>query len=242
MQSVQLTGYPTASGGPPEHHGLRIIRPGGKQEAVPESMVPINTRPLDFATFGDALFVVVQGEPRGSEARMSRNNQPPDPHATFASTAAQAHLWLASDRDVFVYGSAADEGRRPLFVHWDGEHWAPDAPPPGVDRLVAFDRTDAGAERVFGFTGDALSLWERPRGGAWTRIDLPHPHVAEKIDNQWLMNGEAWLHVTSDYRPGRLLRMAPVQQVYRVGKGLEPPDPEDACFPPEPVAVVDGGA
>jgi hypothetical protein len=33
-----------------------------------------------------------------------------------------------------------------------------------------------------------------------------------------------------------------VQQVYRVGKGLEAPDPEDACFPPEPVAVVDGGA
>ena len=54
-------------------------------------------------------------------------------------------------------------------------------------------------------------------------IDLPR--TGQKLDKQWLINGEVWLHLLNAYGPGRLLRMAPVSNVYHMGVGPEAPDP-----------------
>ena len=227
LDHVRTTGLPTEGAGLPEEFPLRIVRQGGAQEPVPDALVGKLVFSASAATVGESLFVLGHASPQGLEVRISQHNQVPARIDPIASDDGDGSLWAGSERDVVAFGST---GPTPLLTHWNGSSWTSQPVPAGVERVVAFDRTSSGAERIFAREGQAVSLWERTPGAAWRSIDLPHLDLMDTVDRQWLQNGEVWIHVHDRAGHGRLLRDAPVKHVYRVGVGPEAADTGGACL------------
>ena len=108
-------------------------------------------------------------------------------------TYADATLWAAAPDDAAVYG---DIGSAPLLQRFDGHAWTTVAVPPGIERVAAYDRTSQGNERIFAYTGKALSMFERASGAApWQPITLPTLTLGDEVHEVWLANDDAWLLV-----------------------------------------------
>jgi hypothetical protein len=187
---------------------------------------------VDHVASADGVLFVVAGSER--PARLMVERWLPDgarmaPYE-LAPRPARAHLWTRTAQDVVAFGGATNADDRPVLSHFDGQGWAPIEPPPGVDVIVAYDRSAAGTERVFAFRGLELSLWERASGAAWRSVALPALAAGESIDGHWLTDDDAWLHVRATDGPGRLLRLRPVKHVYRMGAtpAIEPVPAEAA--------------
>jgi len=136
---------------------------------------------------------------------------------------ATAHLWARSARDVVAFGGSTHANEMPVLTRFDGDHWTPLEPPPGVDMVVAYGRSSQGTERAFAYRGDELSAWERAAGSTprWRRIAFPLLGPDETVNGQWVTDEDAWLHVASLEHAGRLFRLQPVTHVYHLGRSPE---------------------
>jgi len=160
---------------------------------------------------------------------------------TLAPELARARLWAPSARDVVAFGGATQADEHPVLRHFDGETWSSIEAPPGIDFIVAYDRSDSGTERVFAYRGEELSLWTRGKGTAWESIPLPRLAPGETLSGRWLTSDDAWLDVVHPDRPSRLVRLRPVTHVVHLGSSgvqVVPATPEDDLAPAEPVAAV----
>jgi hypothetical protein len=155
-----------------------------------------------------------------------------------AARESTARLWARSARDLVVFGASVDVDEGPLFRHFDGETWSPLEPPPGVDIIVAYGRSEDGTERVFAFRGEVLSLWERVKGARWESLLLPAVGKGETLGGHWITDDDAWVHIEGVGLKGRLLRLRPVTHVIQLTDGapevmpVSADDPVAAAAPP----------
>ena len=143
-----------------------------------------------------------------------------------------ATLWAATRDDAVVFGSVTrtrEEGEQPILQRFDGKKWSPLAVPSGVTRIAAYDRTSQGRDRIFSYSGEALSLFERDRdapgdaASSWRAVVLPTLAPHESIHEVSLANDDAWLLVwpeNSSKSPVRLMRLKPVKRAWSYPRAL----------------------
>jgi hypothetical protein len=208
--------------------GTKLVPQVPEEHLFPEPV-------LSMTRAGDALFIAAM---RGSRLAVERQRGGGDRVDDITRLAegeyANATLWAAGPDDAAVYG---DVGSAPLLQRFDGRAWSAVAIPPGIDRVAAYDRTSAGAERIFAYTGKALSMFERASGAApWQPIVLPTLTRGDTVHEVWLANDDAWLliwpgredapHSTAPRltarlsRGPRLMRMKPVARVWTYPREL----------------------
>jgi len=197
--------------------------------ASPSFEHPVQT----VASAGDALFVVATYRGKLTvERRRAGATDRVDPLVDLeklGGASAQATLWAASPEDAVLFGQVEGWQKRPVLQRFDGKGWSAVATPPGVDRVAAYDRSSRGIERVVGYAGERLSLFERrpdaplDAASAWQPVPLPAFDAGEQIREAWLANDDAWLLVwpkDTSVDPPRLMRMQPVARVWTAPRRL----------------------
>ena len=180
---------------------------------------PENRTIDDSATVDGWSFRLVRTEnPNRLVAELRRPDASTWERTRIAPRAATGRLWVNMPRDVVAYGASTHADEKPVLSQFDGARWAPLEAPPGVDIILGYDRSAAGVERVCAARGKELSCWERLRGAVWRPLAFPALGAGEEIDGCWVTEGDAWLHVRAESGGGRLLRLRPVNFVYRAGR------------------------
>jgi hypothetical protein len=189
----------------------------------------------DLASVEDALFVVAtRGRTVEVERRLADGVKGVrvDAMAGFdgrSDASVDVSLWVRSPDDAVLFGGVGLAPATPVLRRFDGQGWSVMDTPPGVDRVVAYDRSNVGTERVFARQGEVLGLFERaaepPVGGSreWARVPLPALGRGATVRGAWLANDDAWLLVwppDTTIQPPRLMRMKPVVRVWTCPRRL----------------------
>ena len=208
---------------------IRLLEPGVMAEADFEDVAAIDGTLFLVATTTEPRRLMVEQRTPGGASHMD----------DLGPELGSAKLWAHTAQDVVAFGGSRHANEEPLLTRWDGKRWTPMPSPPGVDFIVAYGRDDGGTERVFAFRGKELSLWEHVGTSDWRSVPLPVLAPGEEIDRQWVTDEDAWLHVTSSARAGRLLRLRPVKEVVYMSASGPRFVPATGAGDPPPAVPVD---